>query len=128
MGSGFAAGFGCGACSTTAGLDCGGRCSARGVAGAGCVAGCAAGGTTIAGAERAQQVGQTGVTVRPTLYVACGISGALQHAVGMQDSTTIVAVNRDPEAVIFKLAHFGIVGDVAEVLPQLTAALHARHA
>ena len=77
-------------------------------------------------AKRSQQVGQTGVTVRPTLYIACGISGALQHAVGMQDSATIVAINRDPEAVIFKLAHFGIVGDVADVLPRLTAALAAR--
>jgi electron transfer flavoprotein alpha subunit len=74
-------------------------------------------------AERAQQVGQTGATVRPRLYVACGISGALQHAVGMQESATIVAVNRDPEAVIFRLAHFGIVADVGEAVPQLIAAL-----
>jgi electron transfer flavoprotein alpha subunit len=76
-------------------------------------------------AERAQQVGQTGITVRPRLYLACGISGALQHAIGMHDSATIVAVNRDPEAVIFKVAHYGIVGDVATVLPQLTASLVA---
>lgn len=74
-------------------------------------------------AERRQQVGQTGITVRPRLYLACGISGALQHAVGMQDATTIVAVNRDPDAVIFRLAHFGIVGDVSDVVPKLTAAL-----
>ncbi len=74
-------------------------------------------------AERSQQIGQTGITVRPRLYFACGISGALQHAVGMQDSTTIVAINRDPEAVIFRLAHFGIVADVAEALPKLAAAL-----
>ena len=79
-------------------------------------------------AERSQQVGQTGVTVRPTLYIACGISGALQHAVGMQDSATIIAVNRDPEAAIFHLAHFGIIGDVGEVLPLLTAALAERTA
>lgn len=74
-------------------------------------------------AERRQQVGQTGITVRPRLYLACGISGALQHAVGMQEATTIVAVNRNPDAVIFHLAHFGIVGDVTDVLPQLTAVL-----
>jgi electron transfer flavoprotein alpha subunit len=78
-------------------------------------------------AERSQQVGQTGATVHPKLYVACGISGALQHAVGMQDSATIVAVNRDPNAVVFRLAHFGIVADVAEAVPQLIAALRRRN-
>jgi electron transfer flavoprotein alpha subunit len=77
-------------------------------------------------AVRAQQVGQTGATVRPKLYVACGISGALQHAVGMQDSDTIVAINRDPEAVVFRLAHFGIVGDVSDALPALTDAFRRR--
>jgi len=80
-------------------------------------------------APRSLQVGQTGATVRPRLYVACGISGALQHAVGMQDSTTIVAINRDPEAVVFHLANFGIVADVREAIPQLVAALdHGRPA
>lgn len=74
-------------------------------------------------AERAQQVGQTGATVHPKLYVACGISGALQHAVGMQDSSTIVAINRDPNAVIFRLAHFGIVADVSDAVPQFVTAL-----
>jgi electron transfer flavoprotein alpha subunit len=74
-------------------------------------------------AERAQQVGQTGATVHPRLYMACGISGALQHAVGMQDSDTIVAINRDPNAVVFRLAHFGIVADVGDAIPELVAAL-----
>jgi electron transfer flavoprotein alpha subunit len=77
-------------------------------------------------ADRSQQVGQTGATVRPHLYIACGISGALQHAVGMQDSATIVAINRDPEAVVFRLAHFGIVGDVSDVIPLLVDALDRR--
>jgi electron transfer flavoprotein alpha subunit len=77
-------------------------------------------------AERSQQVGQTGATVHPRLYVACGISGALQHAVGMQDSATIVAINRDPNAVVFRLAHFGIVADVGEAIPQLVDALDRR--
>ncbi len=76
-------------------------------------------------AERAQQVGQTGATIRPRLYVACGISGALQHAVGMQDAATIVAINRDPEAVVFRLAHFGIVADAVEAIPQLIAAIRS---
>jgi electron transfer flavoprotein alpha subunit len=76
-------------------------------------------------APRSLQVGQTGATVRPRLYVACGISGALQHAVGMQDSATIVAINRDPDAVVFRLAHFGIVADVREAIPRLAAALAA---
>ena len=74
-------------------------------------------------APRSRQVGQTGVAVHPRLYVACGISGALQHTVGMRAARTVVAINRDPEAVIFGLAHFGIVGDVADVLPALTEAL-----
>lgn len=77
-------------------------------------------------AVRAQQIGQTGATVRPKLYVACGISGALQHAVGMQDSGTIVAINRDPDAVVFRLAHFGIVADVRDALPALTESFRRR--
>jgi electron transfer flavoprotein alpha subunit len=78
-------------------------------------------------AERALQIGQTGATIRPQLYVACGISGALQHAVGMQDSGTIVAINHDPDAVVFRLAHFGIVADTREAIPQLIAAFERHH-
>ncbi len=76
----------------------------------------------------AMQIGQTGKTVKPSVYIACGISGAMQHAVGMKGAQTVIAINKDADAPIFKMADLGVVGDVHKVVPQLIQEIKQRQA
>jgi electron transfer flavoprotein alpha subunit len=73
--------------------------------------------------EHERQIGQTGVTVRPALMISCGVSGAVQHLAGMQDSAKIIAINTDKDAPIFQVAHYGIIGDLSVVIPKLIKAI-----
>ena len=78
--------------------------------------------------DKDRQVGQTGKTVRPSLYIACGISGAVQHCAGMDKSDLIISINRDPQAEIFNISNMGFVGDCATVLPLLVESIKAAKA
>ncbi len=76
--------------------------------------------------EHERQIGQTGTTVRPNLYIACGISGQIQHVVGMNEANRIIAINSDPNAPIFKVAHYGIVSDLNDVIPKMIKAYKSK--